>query len=768
MLSSLIASVALLVSQETAPAGGVAQIKVHLAEPRGLGGLEVTAAFDESGFGDVLSYAVMSAAGDASSFAEMKGGRIKVKILSPSGTLGFLPGQPVLTIAVRVREDVAPGTKLVVESGGVTVGGVLSVESMSRVGNRVEVRGSGFSAQTVVEWEQAAVAEVEYVSPSLLRIHLDGDVEIRGKRLRLRDAEDAVEAFFAYPAASVGDGEWVTLPQTQSMNGSAQFTSPLQVGGVVLRNPQARPVEMGVERLNLVWNWSGERRLRLAPGESVYVERELPSSTIVVVLADAPVEMVKHFRTFAFASPVISKGTSAMSVEPRQYVLSLPQRVEEVSWTEGEALPQTRTVTLAVDSHSVPPPGEIAARLLSPAAWVSFGQPVYVNARNLTMEIRVDPRGLARGIHRATILIDAKEEPAAWEIEQGRVDVVLLVGVNPQLSTAMVVFNGAQTIGQAIPAGATPSVLSYGAAWLRVEPGSMTASPVGLAKGTYASQVLFRGPGYERLIHALLWQDGGGPMGIAAPIEFRMLEGDSAPPVYLLGIPLQVSYSVRMQGGDGGSWLRLSRVEGGVSVGVDGRGLAPGLYGAVLSIEAFGLGVQQIPVSLAVAAVLPLRSVPSRITVRGCEAAAVFLDPRRVQIYGGDVFQAEITNSGYRFYPRDCGQDSVQVAEFRAGTDTARTEIVWRMEQVMPSTGLPRIAAFQLGDAVAVLYGSGFVRRPQPDFPEVARVYLNGRRATVLEASDYRLVVAIPEEAVEEVRVELGDWWDRWYLRTSR
>jgi len=104
MWISLLAGVTLLVAQETVPAGGVAHIKFHLAEPRGLSSLRITAEFDEAQIDRIESYAVMSAAGDAHSFAEIRGNRIDVRIAAKSGTIGLLPEQPVLTIAVPVRE----------------------------------------------------------------------------------------------------------------------------------------------------------------------------------------------------------------------------------------------------------------------------------------------------------------------------------------------------------------------------------------------------------------------------------------------------------------------------------------------------------------------------------------------------------------------------------------------------------------------------------------------------------------------------------------
>jgi len=94
-----------------------------------------------------------------------------------------------------------------VKVGSVTAGGSLRVAGLARVGSRVDVRGTGFTPGTIAEWQHVRVTELECVSPELLRVHVDGDAELRGKRLRPRDGDSSVDAYFAYPAVRVGDGE---------------------------------------------------------------------------------------------------------------------------------------------------------------------------------------------------------------------------------------------------------------------------------------------------------------------------------------------------------------------------------------------------------------------------------------------------------------------------------------------------------------------------------------------------------------------------------
>lgn len=787
MWMSLMAGWMLLAAQETAPSGGVAWIHVRLSEPRGLSSLRIAAEFDAAQFGTIRAYAVMSAAGDAHSFAEVRGSRIDVRMAAKSGTIGLVPGQPVLTVAVDVQEQVAAGTRLRVEvsspdaeitASSVTVGGSLSVASLTRVGNRVEVRGTGFSPAVRAEWEHVALAEVEYVSPELIRLHADG--ELRGKRLRLRAGVEVADVYFAYPAVKVGEGEWVTLPQTRVASGHEQFTSPLQLGGFVLRNLNDRAVEAWVVLLDLVWTWREARRVRLEPGESTYVDRG--GSTVnshMILLSEEPLEAVKFSRSRTFASPVVSKGTMELYDTDVRYRLPTARGLLEWDWASGQPLPQKRVYTWRYERGTVPPAPEMTARLENAAPWLTFTQPVLVEPRVVSMEVSVDPRGVAAGVHRARILLDPREQGHGWFTEQGWVDVVMRVTVSPRLTTSTVALTVPGSSARvALPSTVklSSSVFSYSEPWLKVEPesGLVIALPTGLRKGTYVSQWLVRGDGFEHLTNAVLLQDGGGPMGAGSPVELRVEEGGGFfSHVRVVSLPFSQIPEVRSFTGNGGAWLRATAVSGGVMLFVNSGGLRAGLYGGMISVELPGMPVQQIPVALAVGPVFTLRRVPSRITMRGCERSTVLLDG------GGAAMQvlreepagwlratAREDGLGYEFRARDCGMTpGVYRAEvqFRAGADAARTEIVLTVEEALPATGLPRIAALQRVDGDLLIHGGGF-RRGEAD---VARVLLSGRRAEVLESTDYLLRVAVPEEPLNKVRIELGAWFDEWRLHVD-
>ena len=162
--------VSLALSDEVVPAGGVAQIKLLMTEPRPIvmgGGGMVFDTFDM----DVLGIAVHSTAGDAVGTAVYQRGRLAINMVSPSGTLGSVAGYPILTIAVRIKPGTPVGTRIpfnlilpasgwqdilgsvqAVETkgGSVTVGGSLSIDNvlpgggLILPGQTIRILGKGF------------------------------------------------------------------------------------------------------------------------------------------------------------------------------------------------------------------------------------------------------------------------------------------------------------------------------------------------------------------------------------------------------------------------------------------------------------------------------------------------------------------------------------------------------------------------------------------------------------------------------------------------
>lgn len=102
------AGVSLSVSKETAPPGGMAQVKVYITEPKPIstGG----GSFTFEAYESVEGIALMNELEDVTGVALVRGSQVAIRT-SPSATFGLDPDYPVLAVAGRVPADTPLGTK---------------------------------------------------------------------------------------------------------------------------------------------------------------------------------------------------------------------------------------------------------------------------------------------------------------------------------------------------------------------------------------------------------------------------------------------------------------------------------------------------------------------------------------------------------------------------------------------------------------------------------------------------------------------------------
>src|SRR5947209_20361510 len=91
----------LRVSNETAPPGGMAQVKVLLTSPKPITTGSMDFDMSSLAFDSIDGIALFSPTGDVAGAAVISGGRLNVQFTSPNGTLGTATDYPLLTAAVR-------------------------------------------------------------------------------------------------------------------------------------------------------------------------------------------------------------------------------------------------------------------------------------------------------------------------------------------------------------------------------------------------------------------------------------------------------------------------------------------------------------------------------------------------------------------------------------------------------------------------------------------------------------------------------------------
>lgn len=104
---------------EQVPPGGVLQAKVEITEPRPIS--TGSSGYDLGSFSEFLGLAVHSPNGDAAAAGVVRGSRIHVRLVSPSGLLGTDPDYPILTMTVRAPATAPLGTRVPLALAGSTV-----------------------------------------------------------------------------------------------------------------------------------------------------------------------------------------------------------------------------------------------------------------------------------------------------------------------------------------------------------------------------------------------------------------------------------------------------------------------------------------------------------------------------------------------------------------------------------------------------------------------------------------------------------------------
>lgn len=380
--------VTVLISSETVPAGSTAQIKFSLAAPQAVSSGSLSIDFDPEFFGEVMAASAFSAAGDAQGYATVTGRHVDVRFFSPSGSVGLLKGLPVVTVTVPLLPALREGSKatvladpdgspwldaqgsaysVAVEPGVQTAGGTLSIREVQPsigvfpAGTTIRVLGTGFSSATIADIEGASVSSVQFSGPQQMDLTLGAPTEIAGKRIRLRNPDDAAIDFFA---AWSGD-PLTTLPSDPFENvrpilplvvrAAAETPDlPRQSGWLTVQNPNSTPVEVAVQRTSVGFV-EEQTVLTIPAGAASNLPYEFFYDGTLRVLASAPV------RAGMLTRPMLKGMTSSVKVarpllgfraKPLQLYVG-PQSLDW-AWRVGAAKPASKTIGVYTVNDKTP------------------------------------------------------------------------------------------------------------------------------------------------------------------------------------------------------------------------------------------------------------------------------------------------------------------------------------------------------------------------------------------------------------------------------
>jgi hypothetical protein len=105
------ADLRLVVSNVTAPAGGIAQVSVWATTPTAIGSGRCFVAFDPAFFNPITQVSAYSPNGDVYGAPGTQGTILDMNFASPSAGVGRLPDLPVFTVNIPVQAGLAPGTQ---------------------------------------------------------------------------------------------------------------------------------------------------------------------------------------------------------------------------------------------------------------------------------------------------------------------------------------------------------------------------------------------------------------------------------------------------------------------------------------------------------------------------------------------------------------------------------------------------------------------------------------------------------------------------------
>jgi hypothetical protein len=235
------AVVSLKISNEIAPPGGIAQMKVFVTEPK-----PISTAFADvglGGFGDVVGISLGTP--DALGVAVVDGSRLSISILSPSTTFGMTPDYPVLTIAGHVSANAPLGTTFPVDMpaaalqfqdpsgalyatavnpGSLFVAPYVGIEAVTpgsgtaQPGDVVTLAGRGFTPGTQVRVKEATLSTAAYVDPGHIDVTFATPTYLQGAAVEVVNPDKTHARYFSYQR---------TARQAPSLNATLQSAVPV-------------------------------------------------------------------------------------------------------------------------------------------------------------------------------------------------------------------------------------------------------------------------------------------------------------------------------------------------------------------------------------------------------------------------------------------------------------------------------------------------------------------------------------------------------------
>lgn len=333
-----IAPITIRVSSETAPPGGMAQMKVLMTSPKPItsGGMYMD--MSAVSFDSIDGIALFSDTGDVSGAAVVDGGKVNVRFTSPNGTFGANAGYPLMTVALRLSAGVQNGQIFPVSlnpsasfwqdllgspvpvelpPGSITVGGSVSITNVIPgagpipAGGTFRVLGMGFSQGTKVQLNGLNASSIRYVSPNELLVTVKEAGVLDGVKIQVQNPDKSSDSYYSYlRGVPVGTSTRALLAKTVpafSSNTMWEAVVPPTISplvnadyftAVAVQNPNAAAATVTIETRSADGTVTGSTVLALPAGGRISREvaelsgSVLPTGSYLHLASTIPVQMM--------------------------------------------------------------------------------------------------------------------------------------------------------------------------------------------------------------------------------------------------------------------------------------------------------------------------------------------------------------------------------------------------------------------------------------------------------------------------------------------
>jgi hypothetical protein len=292
--------VALEIPNESAPPGGVVQMKLMLTEPTPItsGGphFRLNATFDR-----VLGIEVFNPTGDVNGMAMMNGPEVQINYTTSTAALGA--DYPLMSIALHIRPDAVVGSETQfsldpsstwllgsvvamlkpIPPATVKVGGSLSITGivpgggLLPAGSVVSIRGIGFQPKTRVQLNNIKASSIAVISANEIQFTVAEATNMTGKKIQVVNTDGSQDSYFSYMRGTPwGQSNWPLLDSivpifssiahSQAIFALTTPTSFSRFTGLAIQNPNLSPTSVTISLYSASHNLLGSSTFVIPSG----------------------------------------------------------------------------------------------------------------------------------------------------------------------------------------------------------------------------------------------------------------------------------------------------------------------------------------------------------------------------------------------------------------------------------------------------------------------------------------------------------------------